>query len=262
MSSLLWFIEGYERFSWDDKYEQAFRSLKEYLGKLSLLLKPVEGELLYLYLVVTDHAILGALIREEEKVQWPIYYIGKWLIDVETRYTEIEKMALALVITSRKLRSYFHSHTIWVLTNYTLRQVLQKLDASGRLLRWTIELNQCEIKFQPWPAIKGQALVDFIAEFSHTPNELPDEAPAASKPKIPKWGMYMEVSSNDRGSGARLIFISPEGHRLHCTLGFGFKASNKEAEYETLIAGLNESQIAGNIYQFPTRCMSNHDYQA
>ena len=48
----------------------------------------------------------------------------------------------------------------------------------------------------------------------------------------------MDGSSNDRGSGADLILISPEGHRMHCTIWFGFKASNNETEYETLIAGL------------------------
>ena len=57
---------------WDDKYKQAFRSLKEYLSRPPLLLKPVEDEPLYLYLAVTKYAISGALIREEKKVQWPV----------------------------------------------------------------------------------------------------------------------------------------------------------------------------------------------
>ena len=48
----------------------------------------------------------------------------------------------------------------------------------------------------------------------------------------------MDGSSNNGGSGAGLILISPEGHRIHCALRFGFKASNNKAEYEALIAGL------------------------
>ena len=78
-----------------------------------LLSKPVEGEPLYLYLAVTEYAILRALIREEEKVQWPVYYISKRLIDAETSYPKMEKLAPDLVIASRKLRPYFHSHIIW-----------------------------------------------------------------------------------------------------------------------------------------------------
>ena len=48
----------------------------------------------------------------------------------------------------------------------------------------------------------------------------------------------MDGSSNKGGSGAGLILISPEEHRVHYALRFGFKASNNEAEYEALITGL------------------------
>ena len=61
-------LKGSKRFLWDDKYEQAFRSLNEYLSKPPLLSKPVKGEPLYLYLAVTKYTISGALIREENKV--------------------------------------------------------------------------------------------------------------------------------------------------------------------------------------------------
>ena len=60
-----------------------------------------------------------------------MYYISKRLVDAETRYPEMEKLALALVIATRKLRPHFHSHSVRVFTNYPLRQVLQKSDASG-----------------------------------------------------------------------------------------------------------------------------------
>ena len=112
---------GKKRFLWDDKCEQVLRALKEYLGKLSLLSKPVEGEPLFFFLEVSGYAILRPLIRKEEKVQWLVYYISKRLIDAKTRYPEMEKLALALVIASQKLRPYFHSYTIRVLTNYPLR---------------------------------------------------------------------------------------------------------------------------------------------
>ena len=84
-----------------------------------------------MYLVISEEAVSTALPREKEKVQWPIYYVSKRFLDVETRYLELEKLALTLVISSRKLRSYFRAHLIEVLTNYPLRQVLQKPEASG-----------------------------------------------------------------------------------------------------------------------------------
>ena len=179
-------LKGNKRFLWDDKCKQVFRALKEYLGKPPLLSKPVEGEPLFLYLAVSEYAVSGALIREEEKVQWPVYYISKWLIDAETRYLGMEKLALALVIASRKLRSYFNSHTISVLTKYSLRQVFQKSDALGHLLKWAIELSQFNIEFMLWPTIKEQALADFIAEFTILEDKRAEEGPIVPTKKIPK----------------------------------------------------------------------------
>ena len=65
--------------------------------------------------------------------------MSKRLLDIETRYPELEKLALALKVV--KLRPYFHAHLIKVLTNYPLCQVLQKPEASSRLLKWAIELG-------------------------------------------------------------------------------------------------------------------------
>ena len=158
------------------------------MDKPPLLLKPIEGEPLFLYLAVSEYAISRTLIREEEKVQWPVYYVNKRLIDAETRYPVMKKLAMALVIASRKLRPYFHSHTIHVLTNYPLRQILQKPDASGRLLKWAIELSQ----FVPRPVIKGQALADFITEFTTPVDKRPDEVPITPTTKLPNWCTWMD----------------------------------------------------------------------
>ena len=70
-------------------------------------------------------------------------------MDAKTKYPEQEKLALALMVASKKLRPYFHAHSIEVLTNYPLHQVLQKLEASGRLIRWEIELGQFDVNFHP-----------------------------------------------------------------------------------------------------------------
>ncbi|KAL0427117.1 UNVERIFIED_CONTAM: hypothetical protein Slati_2886500 [Sesamum latifolium] len=62
-------------------------------------------------------AVSSVLIREEEEKQLPIYYVSKVLNGAEGRYTPIEKMALALVVTARRLLPYFLSHPIGVKTN-------------------------------------------------------------------------------------------------------------------------------------------------
>ncbi|KAL0447246.1 UNVERIFIED_CONTAM: hypothetical protein Slati_1852500 [Sesamum latifolium] len=74
--------------------------------------------------------VSSVLIREEDGKQLPIYYVSKVLNGAEGRYTPIEKMALALVITARRLRPYFLSHPIGVRTNTPLKQMLGKSDTS------------------------------------------------------------------------------------------------------------------------------------
>ena len=107
-------LKGSKRFKWTKKCEQVFQALKEHPGRPSLLSKPIDGEKLYLYLVVSEEIVSATLVREEEKVQWPMYYMSKRPLDIETRYPKLEKLALALMVTSRKLRPYFHIHLIEV----------------------------------------------------------------------------------------------------------------------------------------------------
>ncbi|KAK3023135.1 hypothetical protein RJ639_043974 [Escallonia herrerae] len=82
----------------------------------------------------------------------------------ETRYPKIDRIALALIISARRLRPYFQSHSIIVLTDQSLRKVLLSPEASGRLVNWSLELGEFDIQYKPHTAIKAQALADFIVE--------------------------------------------------------------------------------------------------
>ena len=94
-------------FEWTAEYQQAFKDLKAYLSSSPLLspLKPREA--LFLYLVVSSVAVSTALVREEERIQKPIYYTSQALRGAEERYPPIEKLAFALVTLARKLKPYF-----------------------------------------------------------------------------------------------------------------------------------------------------------
>ena len=118
------------------------------------------------------------------------------------------------------------------MTDQPLRQVLQKPETSGRLLKWAIELSQFEKLYMPWTSIKSQVLAHFVAECTGFQEELLKE------PVQMFWRIFVDGSSNENGSEARIILISPEGHRFHTALRFRFKASNNEAEYKALLAEL------------------------
>lgn len=82
---------------WSEEYEEAFGQLKKCLTKAPLLSTPRESDLFYLYLAVSKWATNSVLVREEERIQHPVYYTSKALVDAETRYPTMEKWALALV---------------------------------------------------------------------------------------------------------------------------------------------------------------------
>nr|GFD23984.1 reverse transcriptase domain-containing protein [Tanacetum cinerariifolium] len=52
------------------------------------------------------------------------------------------------------------------------------------------------------------------------------------------WTLFMDGLSCVDGSGAGLILTNPDGVEFTYALRFQFAASNNEAEYEALIAGL------------------------
>jgi len=128
------------RFAWTDECEAAFIKLKEYLATPSVLCKPVASVPLRLYFAVTERAISSVVVQEQDQIQKPIYFVSKALQGAETRYQALEKAALAVVFSARRLRHYFHSFTVVVMTNLPIQKVLQKLDVAGRMVRWAVEL--------------------------------------------------------------------------------------------------------------------------
>ena len=222
-------------FQWDTKCEEAFSTLKAYLSSPPILVSPIEGELLTLYLAVSDISTSAVLVRDKERVQHLVYYCSRALRGAVERYPRMEKLILALVTAARKLRPYFQAHTIEVPIEYPMKQVLHKLETSGRLMKWAIELSEFDIIYRPKTAIKGQILADFIMEFA--PAEPAKDTQTTTD--LSTWKLSVDGASNAQGSGAGLIQTSLEGIDIEYALRFGFHTSNNEAEYEAVIAGLN-----------------------
>ena len=149
-------------FQWDAHCQEAFTTPKTYLSSPPILVSPSERELLTLYLAISDFETSAALVRERDKVQQPVYYCSRVLRGAEERYPKIEKMILALVTTSRKLRPYFQAHTVEVPTEYLMKQILYKPETSGRLMKWAIELSEFDIRYKPRTTVKGHILAYFI----------------------------------------------------------------------------------------------------
>ncbi|XP_074328066.1 uncharacterized protein LOC141665978 [Apium graveolens] len=213
-----------------------------------ILSKAKPGEPLYLYIVAGERAVSSALIREESGSQSPVYYVSQVLKDVETRYPNLEKFALALVHSSRKLRQYFQGREIRVITNQPLRKIIHKPDASGRLVNWAIELSQFNINFFPRTTIKAQALAEFVMEctfpeVSETPKTQSGEEKETSNRN--PWTFYVDGSATAERSGAGLILSSPGGFTIQQAITFAFKATNNQDEYEALLSRFTLAKSLG-----------------
>ena len=63
--------------------------------------------MLFLYLAISPTIVSATLVREEERVQKPVYYASRALRGAKERYLLMEKHAFALVTATRKLKPYF-----------------------------------------------------------------------------------------------------------------------------------------------------------
>ncbi|KAJ9565054.1 hypothetical protein OSB04_001020 [Centaurea solstitialis] len=233
-------------FNWIEAHEKALQDLKQYMASLPQLTKPIEGESLQLYLAVSNNAVSAVLVREDDQQQHPIYYVSKSFLNAETRYTSMEKLLLGLVTAAKKLRHYFESHHIIVVTNYPLKTVLRKPELTGRLAKWSIYLSGFDLTYKSRTAIKSQALADFVAEFSlgiEQPSH--DEINNVMIQDNQLWTLHVDGSSNIRGSGLGVVLKSSHGGNMVYSIRCEFKATNNEAEYEALIAGLDIAYNSG-----------------
>ena len=78
-------LKKWKGFQWDEECYIAFRDLKDYLMQAPMLTDPELGEDLFMYLLMSEHAVSAVLLRDWG-MQQPMYYISKTLVDVETRY--------------------------------------------------------------------------------------------------------------------------------------------------------------------------------
>jgi len=128
-------------FQWSEECEEAFQQLKRHLASPPILRRPHPGEPLKLYITVTDLAVSTTLVQEQSGEQRPICFVSNTLRGAEAKYQKIEKVALAIIFTTRRLCPYFQAHTVIIMTDQPVKQILQKPDVSGKLVKWSIELS-------------------------------------------------------------------------------------------------------------------------
>ncbi|XP_070042721.1 uncharacterized protein [Nicotiana tomentosiformis] len=201
---------------------------------------------LLIYQAVSKVAKNVVLVQEEEGMQFPIYYISKVLSGAETSYPHLEKLALALVVASQKLRPYFQCYPISVVTTFPLRNVLYKPELSGHLAKWTVKVSKFDIEYKPRIAIKSQVFADFMADFSLGLMPLAaKEAVLVSGTTSGVWTLFTDGASNVKGSDLGVVLIMPSGEILRHAIRT-VPLTNNEDEYEALVIGLELDRGLGS----------------
>ncbi|GKB17651.1 reverse transcriptase domain-containing protein [Tanacetum coccineum] len=146
--------------------------------------------------------------RKKSK-QMPIYFVSRALRGLEVNYTSMEKLVLALVHASKRLRRYFQAHPIVVITDQPIKNILSNPEVAGRMQKWSIQLGEFGIHYRPRISVKGQVLADFIVE--RPEEEDPDASAKEEEPLLAQWTLFTDGSSCVDGCGAGVILTKSEG---------------------------------------------------
>jgi ribonuclease HI len=231
-------------FQWGPEQQQAFDNLKKYLEEAAVMTKPSPKAELLLYIAATDTTVNAVLVEERKEAdalkQFPIYYVSEALSGSKLFYSEMEKMAYAVVMAKRKLRHYFQSHNVSVSTAFPLRDMFENKESTRRIGKWATELAEHVINFVARSAINSQALADFVADW--TPSAPKGEAIITE----PVWAVQCDGAYCHLGSAAAAVLKSPLGIKLRYALQLNCdNCTNNMVEYEGLLLALRKARAVG-----------------
>jgi ribonuclease HI len=233
------------KFKWTEEAVKAFAHLKRVLSTPPVLVAPNENESLMLYIAATHQVISTVLVVERSEggkahgVQRPVYFLSEVLSPSKQCYPHYQKITYSVFTIAQKLQHYFTVHPIIVVKEAPLSNILNNLEATGRVSLWGIKISPLDITYEKRKAIKSQVLPDFTAEWLELQNTGPPDRSSV-------WTMYFDGSKRVEGARAGVVLISPQGDKQKYVLRMSFpQASNNEAEYQALLHGMRTAKACG-----------------
>jgi ribonuclease HI len=112
-------------------------------------------------------------------------------------------------------------------------------EASGRVRKWAVELNEFTIDFVHRSSIQSQALGDFIADW------MPGAHEEGCTTDTKAWIVFCDGSWGTFGAGAAAILISPSKIKTFYAARLEFNCTNNIVEYEAFLLGLQKLRAMG-----------------
>jgi ribonuclease HI len=171
-----------------------------------------------------------------------VYFASEALSGSKLLYSELEKIAYAVIMAARKLRHYFESHRIRVITNQPFNDLFANKEASTRIVKWGAELSEYTVDFKRRSAIKSQVLADFVVDWT-SPTHNPDEE------ILTPWVVQCDGAWCHKGVGISAVVTSPTGVVIRYAARLIFTndehSTNNTTEYEALLLALRKMKALG-----------------
>ncbi|XP_019447232.1 PREDICTED: uncharacterized protein LOC109350451 [Lupinus angustifolius] len=212
-----------KKFEWPESCKVAFNTFKQFLAAPPILSKPLPDELLS-----------GRADTRNGRRSKPDLFHKQGPTRPETEVSEAGESGVCIVGRHTKVAPVLPISYKNCQNQPANQAILHKPELAGRMITWSIELSQFDIRFEPCTAIKSQVLSDFVAELAALEGD-PEQV----------WTIFVDGSSNPRGSGAGILLEDGQGVTIEHSLTFTFPTSNNQAEYEACIAGLQLAKEVG-----------------
>ncbi|XP_039165195.1 uncharacterized protein LOC120291608 [Eucalyptus grandis] len=152
---------------WNEECREAFDKLKQYLMNPPVLVPPISGHPLILYLTIHSES-LGAMLAQKSPVdqkERAIYYLSKKFTVLELKYFDAEKTCAALVWVLHRLRQYtLHYQTFLMTENDPIKYLFHQPALVGKLAKWQVLISEFDVQFMPQKSVKGRVIADILAE--------------------------------------------------------------------------------------------------
>jgi ribonuclease HI len=190
--------------------------------------------------------VSAVLVQEKEEEgklkQIPVYFASEALSGSKIFYSELEKIAYAVIMVARKLRHCLEGHRISVITNQPLNDLFANREASNRIIKWGAELSEYIMDFERRSAMKSRVLADFVMDWTSPTQNIDEEIPTP-------WTVQCDGAWCHKGVGISAVITSPVGvviryaAQLICANNEHY--TNNTTKYEAILLALRKMKALG-----------------